>query len=92
MEGCAEQQILETDAQINALARSIFPRLRNAAARRRFNAAQRAWLGYRRADCRSMSDIFQGGTEAPVVAAQCDVARNATRIKDLRTIRGALSG
>jgi uncharacterized protein YecT (DUF1311 family) len=91
MEGCAERKILQTDAQLNDLAKSIFPLLGNATARRRFNAAQRSWLGYRRADCLSMSDVFQGGSEAPVVAAQCDASRNVTRIKDLRAFHAALT-
>jgi uncharacterized protein YecT (DUF1311 family) len=90
-EGCSEQQILRSDAQINTLAKTIFPLLPRDQARRRFNAAQRAWLGYRQADCLSMSDVFAGGSESPVVAAQCDASRNAQRIKDLRAFRGALS-
>lgn len=90
-EGCSEQQILRSDAQINTLAKTIFALLPRDQARRRFNAAQRAWLGYRQADCLSMSDVFAGGSESPVVAAQCDARRNAQRIKDLRAFRGALS-
>src|SRR5690242_3758298 len=45
-EGCVEQQILASDAQINALARSIFSLLPSDAARRRFIIAQAAWLTY----------------------------------------------
>jgi uncharacterized protein YecT (DUF1311 family) len=90
-EGCAEQQILRTDSQLNGLAKTIFPLLGDNAARRRFNAAQRAWLGYRRADCASVSDEFEGGSEAPVLAAQCDAARNSQRIRDLKAFDSALS-
>jgi uncharacterized protein YecT (DUF1311 family) len=89
-EGCAEQQILRTDSQLNALAKATFPLLADDAARRRFNTAQRAWLSYRRADCASVSDEFEGGSEAPVLAAQCDAARNAVRLKDLRAFHNAL--
>ena len=91
MEGCAEHQILRTDATINALAKSIFFLLHNDLAKRRFIAAQRAWLAFRHADCLSVSDLFQGGTEAPVLDAECTVERNADRIKDLRTFRSDLS-
>jgi uncharacterized protein YecT (DUF1311 family) len=90
-EGCAEQQILKTDAQINTESKAIFPLLGGDAARRRFNAAQRAWIGYRRADCLSMSEVFAGGSQAPVVAALCDASRNVRRVKDLRAFHAALS-
>jgi uncharacterized protein YecT (DUF1311 family) len=90
-EGCAEQQILRTDSQLNALAETIFPLLADDAARRRFNTATRAWLAYRRADCASVSDEFEGGSESPVIAAHCDAARNAVRLKDLKAFRSALS-
>jgi uncharacterized protein YecT (DUF1311 family) len=83
-EGCAEKQILNTDTQVDVLASQIFPILFDDRARRDFNAGQRAWLSYRKADCLSMSDLFEGGTEAGVVNAQCFVSRNNQRVKDLR--------
>jgi uncharacterized protein YecT (DUF1311 family) len=89
--GCAEQQILKSDKKIDALSASIFSRLHDDAARRRFIAGAKAWLAYRRADCASRSDIFEGGTQAPVVAAQCQSLRNATRIKDLATFKSDLT-
>ena len=64
-EGCAEQQILRTDKTINSLNKAIFAKLRDDPARRRFIAAQQAWLAYRRAYCLSLSDVFQGGSQAP---------------------------
>jgi uncharacterized protein YecT (DUF1311 family) len=89
--GCAEQRILKTDKQIDALSASVFSRLHDDEARRRFIAGAKAWLAYRRADCASRSDIFEGGTQAPVVDAQCQSLRNATRIKDLRTFKSDLT-
>jgi uncharacterized protein YecT (DUF1311 family) len=89
--GGAEQQILKTDKQIDALSASVFSRLHDDAARHRFIAGAKAWLAYRRADCASRSDIFEGGTQAPVVAAQCQSLRNLTRIKDLRTFKSDLT-
>jgi uncharacterized protein YecT (DUF1311 family) len=90
-EGCAEQQILRTDGQIDALVNSVFSLLPDSAARRRFDKASSAWLAYRRADCLSVSDVFEGGTQAPVLYAQCEAARNAQRIKDLRTFKSDLA-
>jgi uncharacterized protein YecT (DUF1311 family) len=89
-EGCAEKQILKTDSQVNVLGAEIFQLFGDDRARRDFNAAQRAWLNYRKADCFSMSDLFEGGTEAGVVDAQCVASRNDQRIKDLRGFKTSL--
>jgi alpha-tubulin suppressor-like RCC1 family protein/uncharacterized protein YecT (DUF1311 family) len=90
-EGCAEQQILKSDKRIDALDRAILGDLASAAAKRRFIAAHKAWLAYRRAYCTSRSDVAPGGTQAPVVAATCAVALNAQHIKDLRVFADELS-
>jgi Lysozyme inhibitor LprI len=47
-------------------------------------AAHKAWLAYRRAYCLSLSDVFQGGSQAPVLDAQCAGGLNGQHIKDLR--------
>ena len=85
MEGCAEKQILKTDIQIDLLEAAIFPVLPDDRARRDFNAAQRAWLSYRKADCLSLSQLFEGGTATGVLDARCVVSRNTRRVKDLRS-------
>jgi len=84
MEGCAEQQILASDKQIDSLNRSIFGKLFDAAARRRFIAGHNAWLAYRHAYCLSESDVFEGGTEAGVVFADCEAGVNSQHVKDLK--------
>jgi uncharacterized protein YecT (DUF1311 family) len=91
MEGCAEHDILRTDATINGLYKQIFRVWSTDSARRDFIAAAKAWLVFRNADCLSVSDLFQGGTEAPVLAAECSADRNRERIKDLRTLKSDLS-
>jgi uncharacterized protein YecT (DUF1311 family) len=83
-EGCAEQQILSGDKKINALNGSIFGRLGNDAARRDFIAGHRSWLAYRHSYCLSVSDVFQGGTEAGVLAAECEVGVNADHVRELK--------
>jgi uncharacterized protein YecT (DUF1311 family) len=90
-EGCAEKQILRTDTQIDLLEAQIFPILFDDRARRDLNAAQHAWLNYRKADCLSISDLFEGGTEAGVVDAQCVADRNGQRVKDLRAFHRDLT-
>jgi uncharacterized protein YecT (DUF1311 family) len=84
MEGCAEQQILASDKQIDSLNRSLFGRLFDNAARRRFIAGHNAWLAYRHAYCLSESDVFEGGTEAGVVFADCVAGVNSQHVKDLK--------
>lgn len=85
LEGCAEHQILTTDKSIDALEKTIFHRLGTDSARGDLIAAARAWLSFRHSDCRSNSDVYHGGTLAGVVFADCIVARNEQRIKDLKT-------
>jgi uncharacterized protein YecT (DUF1311 family) len=84
MEGCAEQQILASDKQIDSLNRSIFGKLFDAAARRRFIAGHNAWLAYRHAYCLSASDVYEGGTEAGVVFADCVAGVNSQHVKNLK--------
>jgi len=84
MEGCAEQQILASDKKIDALNQEIFGKLFDAAARRRFIAGYNAWFAYRRAYCLSASDVFEGGTEAAVVDADCTAAVNSQHVKNLK--------
>ncbi len=85
LEGCAEQRILATDAKINAVAKTIFGRLQDDAAKRHFIAAQKAWVSFRKADCTSVGDKYEGGTLAGVVAAQCTADRSTQRLKELRS-------
>lgn len=82
-EGCAEHQILRTDSRIDTLNSTIFANLADPA-RRQFIAGHQAWLAYRHAYCLSMSLIFEGGTEAGVVDADCVASVNGEHIKDLK--------
>src|ERR1700759_2488686 len=47
-EGCAEQQILHSDKQIDALNQRIFNALHTNSARRDLIAGHKAWLAYRK--------------------------------------------
>ncbi len=46
----------------------------------RARAAHHAWLAY----CLSESDVFEGGTEAGVVFADCVAGVNSQHVKDLQ--------
>jgi uncharacterized protein YecT (DUF1311 family) len=81
---CAEQAILAGDRNIDTLNAQIFAKLGTASARRDFIAGHDAWLAYRRAYCISISDVFQGGTEASVLDGQCQAGLNAEHVEDLQ--------
>lgn len=84
-EGCAEQQILRSDKQINTLNQKIFTALPSHSARRDLIAGHKAWLSYRRSYCLSVSDVFQGGTLAGVVDADCTATVNGQHVSNLKT-------
>jgi uncharacterized protein YecT (DUF1311 family) len=90
LEGCAEHDIVRADKQIDGAVRVLFGLLPDDSARRDLAAAQRAWLAYRLADCSSMSDKYEHGTLAGVVAANCTAARSRRRLADLRTFEHEL--
>jgi uncharacterized protein YecT (DUF1311 family) len=92
LEGCAEHRIVRIDHKIDLTARAIFTRPYDDAARLRFIAAGRAWLAYRQADCTSMSDQYEGGTLAAVVAATCTADRSTQRLRDLQSFLQRLGG
>ena len=85
LEACAGQQILRTDKQINALNQKIFNALPSASARRDLIAGHKAWLAYRKSYCLSESDVFQGGTLAGVVDADCIAHVNGQHVGNLKT-------
>src|ERR1700759_3876986 len=79
-EGCAEQQILHSDKQIDALNQKIFNALHTTSARRDLLTGHRAWLTHRKSYCLSVSDVFQGGPLAAVVDADCVATVNGQHV------------
>jgi len=86
LEGCAEQQVLAADKTINRLNRQVFSGLSSTSAKRVFITSSATWLEYRNAFCATAASRFAGGTEAPVVAAQCDSKLGAEHITDLKLL------
>jgi uncharacterized protein YecT (DUF1311 family) len=83
-EGCAEHKIVRSDKAINERVRLIFSRLRSRVAVARFVRSERAWLTYRRAVCESRADVYEGGSAAGVVFAECVADKNLAHLKELR--------
>ena len=90
LEGCAERDILRTDAAINAQARKVFALLHDADGRRAFVSAERSWLAYRRSICAAEASKFAGGTLAGVVAASCTARQNKRHLADLSALARTL--
>jgi uncharacterized protein YecT (DUF1311 family) len=83
-EGCAEHKIVRSDRAINEQVRVIFSRLRRRAAVARFVRSERAWLTYRKAACESRADVYEGGSAAGIVFAECVADKNLAHLKELR--------
>jgi uncharacterized protein YecT (DUF1311 family) len=91
METCFEGRTRAVDRSIDAAVRRIGA-VRSPAAARRLLAAQRAWAAYRRIECRSRSDVHEGGSIAVVEAAACRLDLGRARLAALRVRLRALSG
>jgi len=86
-EGCAEHRILRLDKAINERVRVTFSLLRSrrsAAAAGRFVHGEHAWLMYRRSVCESRADVYEGGSAAGIVFAECVADKNVAHLKGLR--------
>ena len=89
-EGCAEHKILKSDRAINAVAGEIFRQLGTRTARARFVRAESAWLTYRKASCESRADLFEGGSAAGILFAECGAAENRAHLRELRALEQRL--
>jgi uncharacterized protein YecT (DUF1311 family) len=90
-EGCGERRVVAADKQLMSDAKLIFQRLHSTSARRDFVAAQTTWLAYRKADCQSQSDAYQGGTAQPVAYVSCLASADLARRLDLKGFYAVLT-
>jgi uncharacterized protein YecT (DUF1311 family) len=91
VQGCAERQVDQGDARINAEVKVLFAVLYDDTSRRDFVKAEAAWLAYRAADCLSQSDEYEGGTEQPIAYALCLAVDDRSRSADLKGFYAALT-
>jgi uncharacterized protein YecT (DUF1311 family) len=91
VQGCAERQLDRGDARINAEVKLLFSVLYDNASRRALVSAEAAWLAYRRADCTSQSDEYEGGTQQPIAYLQCQAQDDRSRSADLKGFYQALT-
>jgi uncharacterized protein YecT (DUF1311 family) len=64
--------------------------LRDTTEKRRFLAAEKAWLAYRKASCTSAADIYRGGSAQPVAFATCVGDRHLTHLRELASFERVL--
>ena len=83
MEGCAEAQLLRADKRLNEQVAIIFDLFRTNSQKLEFVTAETSWFAFRGKDCQSFSDIFEGGSLAPVDYADCEVHDDTARSTDL---------
>ena len=83
MEGCAEHDLLRADTRIDKEVRLLFSLLFDNAARERLTKAQVTWMAFRQADCRSQSDVYEGGTQAAVEFGRCALSDDKARSGEL---------
>jgi uncharacterized protein YecT (DUF1311 family) len=90
-EGCEEHQVVKFDGVVDRAEAVIFSLLHDASARKRLITAQEDWVRFRLAECRSESDAYEGGSEAPVVAGQCMETIASSRLADLKAFYTSLT-
>jgi uncharacterized protein YecT (DUF1311 family) len=82
MEGCAEREILRTDAAIVTEQRAIFSLL-SGDGRSLFARGERSWLAYREAFCKTRASSYAGGSIAPAIIGTCEAGINEGHLKTL---------
>ncbi|HVY16397.1 MAG TPA: lysozyme inhibitor LprI family protein [Rhodopila sp.] len=84
MTACAAQSLAKSDAALNATYRTIMGRLKDDAdTRRLLTAAQKAWIGFRDAECDFTASGARGGTAQGMIVAICKDDLTSRRVKQL---------
>ncbi|HAP24918.1 MAG TPA: urease-associated protein [Achromobacter sp.] len=82
---CADQAYRQSDAELNAAYKEATERLKNSKdALTQLQAAQKAWLFFRDAECAFSSTGVTGGSAYPMVLSMCLDKLTKARTKELR--------
>jgi uncharacterized protein YecT (DUF1311 family) len=80
LDECAGDEWLAADKALNTAYASIMSRLKgNDTVRTRLVAAERAWIGFRDAECAFVGAGVAGGSIQPMIVAQCRTALTKKR-------------
>lgn len=82
---CADQAYRKSDADLNAAYKEVTERLKDSKdTLTQLQAAQKAWLFFRDAECAFSSAGVTGGSAYPMVLSQCLDKLTQARTKELR--------
>lgn len=82
---CAGKAYEKSDAELNALYKQIRVRLKDDAdTTKLLMSAQRAWIGFRDAECNFSSSKVTGGSAYPLISSTCLDSLTRSRIEDLK--------
>ena len=82
---CADQTYRKSDAELNAAYKEVMARLKNDQnTTTQLQAAQKAWLFFRDAECAFSSSSTSGGSAYPMVLSMCLDKLTRARTQELR--------
>ena len=85
MNECADKSYEKSDAELNALYKLIKQRLKDDTdTTKLLVAAQRAWVGFRNAECKFSTLALSGGSVYPVIYSGCVDRLTRKRIDDFK--------
>lgn len=85
MNQCAGQAYKAADKELNTVYQQITGRLKNNPdSKKMLVTAQRAWIGFRDAECQFSASGVAGGSVYPLVYSQCLTAVTKARVEALK--------
>ncbi|MGE1174695.1 lysozyme inhibitor LprI family protein [Pseudomonas sp. BW7P1] len=85
MNQCAGQEYKAADKELNAVYQQITTRLKdNAESRKLLVSAQRAWIGFRDAECTFSASGVAGGSVYPLIYSNCMTSVTKVRTEALK--------
>lgn len=82
MNQCAAQQNKAADQELNTLYQQINARLKgNPDSKKLWVGAQRAWVGFRDAECRFSASGVEGGSVYPLIYSNCITDLTKARVE-----------
>ncbi|UVL82370.1 lysozyme inhibitor LprI family protein [Pseudomonas sp. B21-028] len=86
MNQCAAQEKNAADNELNSLYKQITARLKdNPEAKQSLVKAQRAWIGFRDAECTFSASGVKGGSVYPLIYGNCITALTKARVETFKT-------
>lgn len=83
---CSLYHYYERDVLLNSAYQTLMRRLKQQNARDELRTAQRAWIGYRDAQCKFETTAWEGGSARPMMNAGCLSSMTKERTKQLQEI------